>query len=145
MTTDNLNLNDLRRRYVVQNRFFITVVYLFDPRNWSLFSPKPSWRTTVTLKKLTGYPPAPSTLETSWLDGLRGIAAFLVMMHHYGWDLFWATTYEAPCGASILDQQGQPFGRPYTQFWRLPFFSIWMTSDHTQVSVLFVLSSFVLS
>ncbi|EME40760.1 hypothetical protein DOTSEDRAFT_74343 [Dothistroma septosporum NZE10] len=141
-----MNLNDLRRRrQLVQNRFFIAVIYLTDPRNWNIFLLKTSWKTKLTLKNLTGYPLASSTFETSWLDGLRGMAAFFVMTSHYGSDLYWPYAYEAPYGSTMIDFKGKSSGPPFTQFWRLPIVRIFMTSGHTQVSIFFVLSGFVLS
>ncbi|KAL5324032.1 hypothetical protein ACEPPN_008575 [Leptodophora sp. 'Broadleaf-Isolate-01'] len=76
-----------------------------------------------------------SLRETAWLDGLRGVAAFLVMVYHYHLDMF-AFTTEAPYGA--------PKTSPW-EFWRLPYLRIIWCSGHTQVGIFFVLSGFVLS
>ncbi|GAM86360.1 hypothetical protein ANO11243_043740 [Dothideomycetidae sp. 11243] len=94
-----------------------------------------NWPTS--LSTLYGWPPPkldPSR-DTAWLDGLRGVAAFLVMTYHYHLE-WWGFYLEAPYGA-IEDQSWQ--------IWRLPFLRIPMCSGHTQVSVFFVLSGFVLS
>ncbi|EKD11970.1 hypothetical protein MBM_09833 [Drepanopeziza brunnea f. sp. 'multigermtubi' MB_m1] len=73
--------------------------------------------------------------ETSWLDGLRGVAAFLVMVYHYHLDMFTFGT-EAPYGAP---------GTHAWEIWRLPYLRIIWCSGHTQVGIFFVLSGFVLS
>ncbi|KUJ23462.1 uncharacterized protein LY89DRAFT_693563 [Mollisia scopiformis] len=73
--------------------------------------------------------------ETAWLDGLRGVAAFLVMVYHYHLDMFKFNT-EAPYGA--------PNTQPW-ELWRLPYLRIIWCSGHTQVGIFFVLSGFVLS
>lgn len=73
--------------------------------------------------------------DTSWLDGLRGVAAFLVMVYHYHLDTFSSST-EAPYGA--------PDTHPW-EIWRLPYLRIIWCSGHTQVGIFFVLSGFVLS
>ncbi|EME44961.1 hypothetical protein DOTSEDRAFT_70867 [Dothistroma septosporum NZE10] len=109
----------------------------------------PSWRHIFSLQTLFGYPfPQHEQLrETAWLDGLRGVAAFLVMIYHFN-ITFWNAFYvEAPFGAlTIPDERlGLPGGWRVWDFWRLPFLRIWMCSGHAQVSVFFVLSGFVLS
>jgi peptidoglycan/LPS O-acetylase OafA/YrhL len=73
--------------------------------------------------------------ETAWLDGLRGVAAFLVMVNHYHLDTF-AFSAEAPYGSSNT----QPW-----EIWRLPYFRIIWCSGSLQVGIFFVLSGFVLS
>ncbi|PBP24466.1 hypothetical protein BUE80_DR004779 [Diplocarpon rosae] len=73
--------------------------------------------------------------ETAWLDGVRGVAAFLVMVYHYHLDMF-AFSTEAPYGA--------PGTQPW-EIWRLPYLRIIWCSGHTQVGIFFVLSGFVLS
>lgn len=73
--------------------------------------------------------------DTSWLDGLRGVAAFLVMVYHYHLDCFGFTT-EAPYGAP---------GTQSWELWRLPYLRLIWCSGHTQVGIFFVLSGFVLS
>nr|POF11534.1 hypothetical protein CFP56_44372 [Quercus suber] len=87
--------------------------------------------------RVTGYPPPPRdpTRDTAWLDGLRGVAAFLVMSYHYHLDQFYFST-EAPYGSD---------GTFKWDLWRLPYFRIWWCSGHAQVGIFFVLSGFVLS
>lgn len=87
--------------------------------------------------RMFGWPPPKfdPARETTWLDGLRGVAAFLVMTYHY--HLSWyGASLEAPYGAR---------GDMSWQIWRLPFLRIIMCSGHLQVSIFFVLSGFVLS
>jgi len=99
-----------------------------------------------TAKVLVGWPPEKSTRETAWLDGLRGVAAFLVMIYHLGLKFYPAWTYEAPFGALDLAPSEEQSEKIYLMdFWRLPILRFWMASGHTQVSVFFVLSGFVLS
>ncbi|KAK4624327.1 O-acetyltransferase PaAT-1 [Fulvia fulva] len=114
--------------------------------------PLSGWRQLLTLQTLIGYP-SPITnsngklRETAWLDGLRGLAAFLVMIYHFN-ITFWNTFYvEAPFGSiTIPDEKlGLPGGWQLWDFWRLPFLRLWMCSGHAQVSVFFVLSGIVLS
>lgn len=90
--------------------------------------------------RLYTYPPAPlgpksPRAETAWLDGLRGVAAFLVMAYHY--HLSW-------WGPELNDAYGAIPGQEW-QIWRLPFLRLWMSSGHAMVSIFFVLSGFVLS
>ncbi|KAF2152727.1 acyltransferase, class 3 [Myriangium duriaei CBS 260.36] len=89
------------------------------------------------LARFYGWPPAKLDpgRDTAWLDGLRGVAAFLVLTYHY--HLEWWTFYlEAPYGAKP---------EHWMQIWRLPFLRIFFCAGHAQVSVFFVLSGFVLS
>lgn len=86
-----------------------------------------------------GWPPPKLNARrgepTQWLNGLRGLAAFLVMSYHFhiAW---WGMGMEVPYGAF----KDQPW-----DIWRLPVLRILVCSGHTQVSIFFVLSGFVLS
>ena len=73
--------------------------------------------------------------DTAWLDGLRGVAAFLVMTYHFHLAWFNPFELEVPYGAT----------EDAIDLWRLPFLRLWMCSGHAQVSIFFVLSGFVLS
>lgn len=100
-----------------------------------------SLRSRMTLRYAYSWPPPESSRDTAWLDGLRGVAAFLVMTYHFQLDWWHPVTVEMPYGAVEL---GNPVPRTW-EFWRLPLLRLWCTSGHTQVSVFFVLSGFVLS
>ncbi|KAK4613955.1 O-acetyltransferase PaAT-1 [Fulvia fulva] len=99
-----------------------------------------------------GWPPKEldGSRETAWLDGVRGLAAFLVVMNHY--DLEWLSIFAyAPFGARVLAdknvdgvwyyKEGDRLWEPY----RLPFFRIIAASGSAEVAIFFVLSGFVLS
>ncbi|QIW99039.1 hypothetical protein AMS68_004557 [Peltaster fructicola] len=102
----------------------------------SAFSPR-----KMTLRNMYSWPPPDSSRDTAWLDGLRGVAAFFVMTYHFTLDWWFALYVEAPYGS--LETVSQE--RHWFDFWRLPLLRIPFASGHTQVSVFFVLSGFVLS
>ena len=79
------------------------------------------------IARLYGYPPPKPTRETAWLDGVRGLAATLVMIYHVniGW---FGQTLEAPYNP--VDNLGG--------IWRLPYLRNFMCSGHAQVSLFFV-------
>ncbi|QIW99066.1 hypothetical protein AMS68_004584 [Peltaster fructicola] len=88
--------------------------------------------------------------ETAWLDGVRGVAAFLVMINHYSME--WLSPLaDAPFGA-MMTTDWNPDGVWYHRAgehlwapWRLPILRLLMVSGGAQVSVFFVLSGMVLS
>ena len=86
------------------------------------------------LARLFGYRPGKPTRETAWLDGVRGVAATLVMIYHVNM-AWYPFTLEAPFGAIEGNRQA----------WRLPFLRNLMCSGHAQVSLFFVLSGMVLA
>ncbi|KAL2073529.1 hypothetical protein VTL71DRAFT_10855 [Oculimacula yallundae] len=94
-------------------------------------------KNTSLLAKIFGFTTSrhDSLRETAWLDGLRGVAALLVMIYHYHLDMF-AFSTEAPYGASKTKAW---------ELWRLPYLRIIWCSGATQVGIFFVLSGFVLS
>lgn len=102
----------------------------------SSFSPR-----KMTLRNMYSWPPADNSRDTAWLDGLRGIAAFFVMTYHFTLDWYFALYVEMPYGG-VVNTEGEIY---WFEFWRLPIIRIPFTSGHTQVSVFFVLSGFVLS
>lgn len=73
--------------------------------------------------------------STAWLDGFRGIAAFIVYIYH-SCDLFW------------FGESGYGFNDPnkglYASFWRLPFVKL-IHNGPMAVSLFFVISGYALS
>ncbi|KAF2156507.1 hypothetical protein K461DRAFT_221170 [Myriangium duriaei CBS 260.36] len=105
------------------------------------------------ISRLFGWSPSPPNVtirETAWLDGLRGLAAFLVMANHYNFEWL-SMAADAPFGATILEdkklddvwhyQKGDRLWEP----WRLPIARLFICSGASMVTVFFVLSGFVLS
>lgn len=87
--------------------------------------------------KIWGWPPPKldPARETAWLDGLRGLAAALVMVYHFNLDSS-GPLLEAPYGAE---------GVGVWDLYTLPFLRLFVCSGHAQVCIFFVLSGFVLS
>lgn len=76
-----------------------------------------------------------SRYSTTYLDGLRGLAALAVFFQHYF------------AGFVILDLQTRGFGEngEYYLICNLPFLRLLWTGGHSAVAVFFVLSGYVLS
>lgn len=88
--------------------------------------------------------------ETAWLDGVRGLAAFLVMCNHFGYE--WLSPFvAAPFGAEVLEDSNTDNvwyyakGTRLWEPWRLPLLRLFVCSGDGQVAIFFVLSGFVLS
>lgn len=94
-----------------------------------------SRRTRRVLRTIFNYPDARTKYRpTAWLDGLRGVAAFEVMLYHYHLQfLFHKMNYAY---GSLPDEK---------QWWRLPFIRTFFNSGHTMVNVFFLISGFVLT
>lgn len=90
-------------------------------------------------------PPADDKGETSWLDGLRGCAAALVAIYHFGLYVFMPLYYEAPYGASTFGEGNIVVTESLNDIWRLPLWRLFMHSGHAQVNIFFILSGLVLS
>lgn len=83
------------------------------------------------LKRVLAWHPE-KIKETSWLDGLRGVAAFEVMVTHY----------QGQFGFEVLSYGMSP---DTYNFWRLPLFRPLYHSGNAMVCVFFVISGYVLS
>ncbi|CDF81327.1 Putative uncharacterized protein, partial [Taphrina deformans PYCC 5710] len=98
-------------------------------------TPSPSNRILRILRPAFISPPRPQKLRsTSYLDGLRGIAAFIVYVAHSE-----AWNHDA-------DEIQYGFGyRDHYAAITLPFVRVFITGGHAAVAVFFVISGFVLS
>ena len=96
---------------------------------WSIDVLRPSIFTKAPRKELS---------PTSWLDGLRGFAAFLVYwQHHQGW---------ARVGIIANDLMETSFGyNDQYYFAALPGIRLFFTGGHIAVSIFFFISGHVLS
>lgn len=72
--------------------------------------------------------------RTAWLDGLRGMAAYNVMMYHYTGGMFDARTSWGTCDGCEPDA-----------WWRAPFLRSWFAGGACSVPLFFVISAYALS
>ena len=98
---------------------------------WSLGVVRPAILTTRP-----GSPKKP-TRRTAWLDGLRGIAAFAVYLHHHQ---LWARGIH---GNYVFENSFGFKGQHY--FSALPFVRFLFSGGHFAVALFFVISGYVLS
>jgi peptidoglycan/LPS O-acetylase OafA/YrhL len=128
---DNANLDGESRPAPRSNLFtkYLPSIQLDGEKHW--------WRTFTEMVFGWPMPPHDPSRETAWLDGLRGMAAFLVMSYHFNLNWYFPALVEEPWGANLKEHGWD--------LWRMPFLRLWMCSGHTQVSIFFVLSGFVLS
>lgn len=90
---------------------------------------------SLSIKFLFNYPEKSTTNSaTVWLDGLRGVAAAEVVLHHYHLH-FLGPAYNYAYG-SIPDMY---------QWYRLPLVRNYWHSAHAMVNVFFIISGFVLT
>ena len=102
--------------------------------------------------KVFGWNPRPlePARETAWLDGVRGMAALLVVANHY--NAHWLSGFAgASFGAEVLqDRNIDDIWYYYAhdrlwEPWRLPILRLFICAGGAQVNVFFILSGFVLS
>jgi len=98
--------------------------------HWLLALIRPSIMTRAGPRKQVG--------RTAYLDGLRGVAAFLVYWHHHQ---LWPRQEYA---ADLIFENSYGFEDRY-YFACLPFIRTFFTGGHFAVSVFFVISGYVLS
>jgi peptidoglycan/LPS O-acetylase OafA/YrhL len=96
---------------------------------WSLDVVRPAFLSLRSGKKVLR--------TTAWLDGLRGLAAFLVCIHH---NQLWA---HGDRGNLIFENSFGYEGRRY--FAALPFVRLLFSGGHFAVAIFFVISGYVLS
>lgn len=99
--------------------------------------PITSSRTMRATIRTLFYWPEPTSKRirsTAWLDGLRGVAAFEVLLYHY--HLYFLGVGYNPAYGSTPDTK---------QWWRLPFIRNYYHSGHAMVNVFFAISGFVLT
>lgn len=91
---------------------------------------------SATLRALFSYPEYSTKplRSTAWLDGLRGVAAAEVVLHHFHLR-FLGQSYNFAYGSMENTYQ----------WWRLPFIRNYWHSAHAMVNVFFVISGFVLT
>ncbi|CZR54980.1 related to hard surface induced protein 3 (sterol glycosyl transferase) [Phialocephala subalpina] len=103
--------------------------YAYHAAKWGLDVLRPSIFAKTPRKELT---------PTSWLDGLRGFAAFLVYcQHHQGW---------AHVGTSANEITENVFGYKNQYYFAcLPGIRLFFTGGHVAVAIFFFISGYVLS
>lgn len=83
---------------------------------------------------------------TAWLDCLRGIAAILVVFHHWnGHFVEVNAAYMAIPNFDFVSPAGVASRPPYSGFFRLPGFKLLMGSGPTMVCIFFMASGWVLT
>jgi peptidoglycan/LPS O-acetylase OafA/YrhL len=83
---------------------------------------------------------------TAWLDCLRGIAAILVVFHHWnGHFVEINAAYMAIPVATYKTPSGESEHTPYSAFFRLPGFKIFLGSGATMVCIFFLVGGWVLT
>ncbi|ORY83239.1 acyltransferase family-domain-containing protein [Protomyces lactucae-debilis] len=95
----------------------------------------PNRTTRAAIRHFFCYPePHLKIRPTAWLDGLRGAAAFEVLVYHYHLK-FLGQDYNPAYGSRVDTRQ----------WWRLPFIRNIFHSGHSMVNVFFIISGLVLT
>ncbi|CCG83680.1 protein of unknown function [Taphrina deformans PYCC 5710] len=99
---------------------------------------RPSFPQNLLTRSAYTWSPDGKLRKTSYMDGIRGLAAFLVVIHHWT-DMDFVHTSSAH-GFWNYEQPGAD-----RQLWRLPIVRLLYNGGHAMVPIFFVISGFSLA